>query len=520
MTLPRPLRALVLLTGILGGPLAAQLAPVTVPKGLLRLDFGGRFDNWDRRYVDGVKGDAGADFTFTPFDGRFLATLDSAEAALHRVPGAGAASLSLGNTTSSMLVNIGTGYIGAAYGITRRLTVFGTVPIVRVRVQNRLGIDTVGATAGINPANTTFGSSAGALQTSAFLAQLQAALTTISTRLNSGAFDADPTRKALAQQILASGTPLNAALKDLLPTAAFLPVAGSPAADALSAPIIALRGSITTLAEQGVTLSDSPALPVRGPTGTEFEKFATNPAGPLQSRSFEPPVLQYIGDIEVGAAFTWLDHRATQGGLAIRSSLAGTVRLRTGQLDRPDDFFDIGTGDRQPDVQGDLVTDLAHGALGARLSARYVLQLSGRKDRRVSPPDQPFALANTLAAVEWNPGEIIEGSVEPFLRIAPTLSLSAGVRYWSKGADTYKYVRNQAPIAGTTPDVLAIGSRQNLTAVFGGLTFSHDGVRSDGTRGLPMDAWLRWETVAASTAGRVPATQSVSLMLRFYRKGP
>jgi hypothetical protein len=518
MTLPRPLRAVALLTGLLAAPVAAQLAPLTVPKGLLRLDFGGRFDNWDQRYLNGAKQDAGFDFRFTPFDGRFLAPLDSAEVALRRITGVPGASLSLGRTSSSMLVNVGTGSIGAAYGLTSRLTVFGTIPIVRVRVQNRFDIDTVGATAGFNPANPVLGSTAGASQTAGFLAELQAALSTLSTRLSGGAFDDNPARKALAQQILSSGTPLNLALRDFLPAAEFLPLAGSPAAGALTAPIESLRTSIQTLAEQGVTLSSLPALPVNGPTGTQFQDFATDPAGSLRARAFSPPVLQYIGDIEVGTAFTWLDHRPKSGGFALRSVLVGTVRLRTGQLDRPDSFFDIGTGDRQPDVQGDLVTDIARGGLGARLSARYVLQLSGRQERRLSPPDQPFPVAGTLAAVVWNPGEIMEGAVEPFLRIAPTLMLSAGVRYWSKGADTYSYVTNQAPITGTSPDVLAIGSRQNVTALYGGLTFSHDGVRSDGTRGLPMDAWLRWEMVAASSAGRVPATQSVSLMLRFYRK--
>ncbi|HEU5220265.1 MAG TPA: hypothetical protein VFU23_16505, partial [Gemmatimonadales bacterium] len=252
---------------------------------------------------------------------------------------------------------------------------------------------------------------------------------------------------------------------------------------------------------------------------TQFEDFATNADGPLHSRTFTAPLLQYIGDIEVGSAFTWLDHRPKGGRIAIRSVLVGTVRLRTGQLDRPDNFFDLGTGDRQPDVQGDLITDVARGALGLRLSGRYVLQLSGRQERRLSPPDQPFAAAATLAAVEWDPGEITEGAVEPFLRIGPTLALSAGVRYWSKAADRYTYVRNQPPIEGTSPDVLAIGSKQKATAFYGGLTFSHDGVRRDGTRGMPMDAWLRFEAVTRSTEGRVPASQVLSLMIRFYRKG-
>ncbi len=518
MTLTRSLRAVALLSGFVAVPTAAQLAPLTAPKGLLRLDFGGRFDNWDQRYRNGVKQDAGSDFTFDPFEGRFLAPLDSAQAALRRVTGVQDISLSLGRTASSMLVNVGTASIGAAYGLTSRLTIFGTVPIVRVRVQNRFDLDTLSATAGFNPADPTFGSPAGAGQTAGFLAELQSALTSISAKLGSGVFDNNPVRKALAQQILSTGTPLSTNLKAFLPTVTFLPVMGSPAAGALTAPIESLRASIETLAELGVTLVSSPALPARGPTSADFEDFATNPAGPLQARAFVPPVLQYLGDIEVGTAFTWLDHRPVRSGFAIRSVVVGTVRLRTGQLDRADNFFDIGTGDRQPDVQGDVVTDIARGRLGARLTARYVLQLSGRQERRLSSPDRPFALASTLAAVEWNPGEIIEGSFEPFMRIAPTLALSAGVRYWSKGADRYTYVRNQAPIDGTSPDVLSAGSAQNAVSLQAGLTFSHDGARRDGTRGLPMDAWLRWEMIASSSEGRVPATQSVSLMLRLYRK--
>ena len=131
MPLSRRLSTVALLSGLLAAPLSAQLAPITVPKGLLRLDFGGRFDNWDRRYNDGVKQDVASDFIFPSFDGRFLTPLDSAQAALRRVTGVQNLGLSLGKTTASMLVNVGTANIGAAYGLTSRLTVFGNVPIVR-----------------------------------------------------------------------------------------------------------------------------------------------------------------------------------------------------------------------------------------------------------------------------------------------------------------------------------------------------------------------------------------------------
>jgi hypothetical protein len=494
-------------------PLAAQLPPITVPKGLLRLDFGGRFDNWDQRYLNGVKQDAASDFNRDPVDGLWLPSLGQAEGKLRAVTGVNALSLSLGRSTSTMLVSVGTGSIGVAYGVTRRLTLFGTVPIVRVRVQPTLQLDSTGATAGFNPANPLFGTRAGAAQTGVFRSQLAAALTTLGQRLSAGAYDSDPARKAMAQAILATGNDLD----ELLANANFLPLTGTPAAAALTSSIETLRTgliSTDTTIRQVVGL---PALPGARIGTPEFDDFVTNSAGPIAAQPLTTPVHSYLGDIEVGAAYAWLDHRpAAGGGLAVRSVLQGLVRLPTGKLDLPDTFFDLSTGDRQLDVQGDLVTDLVFGKLGARLTGRYVLQVPGRQDRRVAPLDQPIALAASLAGVQRDPGEIVEGSFEPFVRIGPTLSLVAGVRYWSKQADTYTYAPNQAPIENVDISVLGQDSKENGTALSAGLSFVHSGVRRDGSAGLPMDAALRWEMISGSTLGRVPAKQTVSMVLRLY----
>jgi hypothetical protein len=508
----RPLRALVLIFVAAAVPLAAQLPPITVPKGLLRLEFGGRFDNWDRRYFNGVKQDAASDFSRDPVDGLWLPGLGDAEARLRQVTGI-AFSLSLGQSTSSMLVNVGTGSIGAAYGVTRRLTLFGTVPIVRVRVQEIFRLDSTGATAGFNPADPVFGTTAGAAQTGLFLNQLASALSVLSQRLSAGAYDSDPARKAMAQAILATGNELD----QLFANAGFLPLSGTGAATALTSSIEALRTGLVSTDTTITQIVGLPALPTARIGTQGFEDFVTDSAGPIAAQPFASPVLSYLGDIELGAAYAWLDHRpAAGGGLAVRSVLQGLVRLRTGKLDRPDAFFDLSTGDEQPDVQGDLVTDLVFGKLGARITGRYVLQLPGRLQRRGAAPDQPIALASTLASVERDPGEIVEGSFQPFVRIGPTLSLMAGVRSWSKQGDKYSYVTGQAPIEGVDISVLARDSKENGTALSAGLSFVHTGVRRDGTAGMPMDAALRWEMITRSTLGRVPAKQSVSMVLRFY----
>lgn len=497
-------------------PLLAQLAPLIAPKGVLRIDIGGRFENWDKRYFNGTKQEAAGDFIVDPADGHWLPGLALTEAEIKRITGAQAISLSLGKTSASMLVNLGTASFGAAFGITRRLTIFGTVPLVRVRVQQKFSVDSASATAGFNPGGPFFGNIEAAALNDQFLGLFHAALVNITNAIQSGQYDSDPAKKVLAQATLARGTALQADLQAFFGTSHFIPLAGTPAAGAILGSIDSIRTRYTSdLGLVGFTAV--PFFPAAGIPGGGLEDYATKPGAGVEAQPFTPPVMTYIGDIEVGAAYAWLDRRPDRGGVGFRSVLQGTVRLRTGKLDRPDSFFDVGTGERQPDLQGDLVTDLIGGRIGARFTARYVLQLPGRQQRRLTPPDQAFALANTLAAVERDPGEIVEAAFEPYLRMAPSFALTAGIRHWSKAEDKFKYTADQGPIEGTSPDVLAQGTKENGTVFSAGLSFAQNGVRArDGKAVLPMDASLRFEQVVGSRLGRVPVRQSVSFVLRLY----
>src|SRR5437867_1171735 len=275
MSLTRSPRAaaLLLLLAAAAPPAAAQLPPLTVPRGLLRLDIGGRFDNWDQRYLDGIRQEAAADFNRDPADGHWLPGLASVEEQLRRVTGVQAIALSLGKTTASTLVNVGTYSIGAAYGLTSRLTVFGTVPIVRVRVRVNFKLDSTNASAGFNPANPVFGTGAGAAQTGAFITQLQNALTALNARLQAGFYDSVPALKAVAQTTLTRGTALRDGITPLLNTASFLPLSGSAAATALTRSIDSLRSRLgTDLGISGFT--EVPALPTSRMSSADFEGYA------------------------------------------------------------------------------------------------------------------------------------------------------------------------------------------------------------------------------------------------------
>lgn len=509
--------ALVLLGLALGRPAAAQLLPLTVPKGKLRVDPFGRFESWDRRWRGGTREDAATDFIRSPLDPSFVPDLGPAEARLGRITGLSDASLSLGRSTAAQLVNRGTLGMGGALGVSRWLTLFVTVPLVRVKVRSRFDLDTLGATAGLNAAHPVFGNPAAA---AAFFGEMATALAGLESRIASGAFDQDPALKSLAQATAARGRMLEAELQALLTQAETAsPFAPRAESDVGLAVIQAIRDLQTTLGGLGVSgFARLPPLPTGPLTAAQFADYVTNPAGPIAARPFgEAPEIQYVGDVELGAAISLVDRFPKEAfGTGLRAALEATVRLPTAQLDQPDRFFDVGTGDRQPDLAVTLVTDLAAGRLGVRLTGGFDLQLAGGLDRRVTPPDRPLAPASALAAVRRDPGDVWRVSARPFLRLAPYLSVFGAVEYWRRGTDAFRYAAGQAPIEGVDIAVLASGSEADALLLSGGVSFSHSGVGRGGPGGLPLDANLRYQRIARSKTGSLPDVHDVRLDFRFY----
>lgn len=500
-------------------PASAQLPPLVVPGSRLRVDLFGRFEDWSKRFRHGDKEEAAADFIRASADASWLPLLTDTEATLGRITGTPATGLSLGSSRATLLASAGTGGVGVAYGLTSRLTLFGSVPFVRVRVQQTLGIDSASSTLGLNPAHPLFGTDAGRTLAIRFLNELSTTLTTLGNQIQSGVYDADPALKALAQTTLARGTVMRADLDLLFGESSsgtpFLPVSGSAAAAALTATLDQLRTTLTTtLAVPG--FAAAAPLPSQRVSAGEFLSVLNAGGGPFALRPLPGATITQLGDAEVGAVFQWLD-RAPPRGLRIRSALRGTVRLPTGYLARSDELVALSAGERQLDLQGDLVADLELGRLGTRLTARYVYQRSGRLERRANDPDQPIAVRTLLSDLTRDPGEIIEGMVEPFVRIGPTFALVGGARAWSKGEDRWSYAPGAAPIPGVDPAILGRDSKERALALSAGVSFVHPGLRRDGSAGLPMDAALRYEWVAAGSEGRVAARRGVSILLRLYR---
>ncbi len=500
---------------------ASQLPPLTVPKGRLRADITASFTTASERLRNGTRESLAADFVRAGLGSDFFAGLEPADSLLRQLTGLGDARIDLGASSASQLVTTGVGGVGLAYGMTDRLTVFGHLPIHRVKVRSTFGFDGANGGAGFNPADPTFGHGNGQAQTAAFFTQFDNALNAIQNQLATGGYDHDPTLRALAEQTVAAGTTLRQDLHALLLGAGtasyFLPLATSTAGAALLGKVTALQSTIAgPLMVNG--FSGLPALPATTLSAEDFDGFLTSGAGPIAG-TLATPVLNAIGDIELGAAYALADRLPASGsGRGYRLAAQGLVRLRTSRRETANRFFDVGTGERQPDVEFSVVGDGLMGRLGVRARVEYTLQLSGRAQQRIGLPGQPVAFANRLAAVTRNPGEMIALGLTPFVRLAETFALTGGAVWRRKAADQVTLLEGQEEIPGAPPALLAEESDGSWTTATVGFSFSFPSTTRNGAPRLPIDAGMMWEGVVGSSGPlRVPKASGVRLWLRLYR---
>jgi hypothetical protein len=487
----------------------AQLPPIGVPRGLVRLELDGALETFDRRFRQGHLEPYGADLSSPALGSDRIPILADVDARIGRIIGNSSYRINLGALSTDAHADVGTGFLGLSLGLTGPITIFGRIPLVRTRVQSAMRLASAGADGGPNPGGVT---------QAAFFSQFDAALTTLSNKLAAGDYDANPGQKALAQATLTDGTAVRTDLFGLLADPAtaseVIPTAPSPAGAAVDARIAALQTTLTSLNVPGFTLT--PALPAAPLTQPELDQFLTAPAGPIALRLGQSKIT-FRGDAEAGASLTLVDRwdRARRRG-GLRAAVSGLVRFPTGRRARTDRPLDIGTGDGQTDIQVDVVTDIGAGPLGARLSGTYVRQLPANILARVTRPSQPFAGPNRLTLVRWDPGDIVSIGVRPFYRLARTIALQAGVEHWLRSTDHYSYPSPADSLPNIDPNIMAEESKANATMLSVGITYSNPGGTTRGGKGLPVDASWAYERILRAGGGRVPDTHRVTARFRVY----
>ena len=483
----------------------AQLPLITVPSGALRIDLSGNFYPNDHFWDSGTTRPLGS-----TLDGSSNPMVTGLQTSLAQLLGQPVSGLSLGTVTAIAAREHGVGNIGLAYGLTRRISIFGTVPLVFVRSRVAIGVDATTARVGLNPGTTA---------DNAFFGQFDTALQHLAARIQGGDFAGDPTTLTLAQQTLSRGSAMRSGLYTLLADPAHaspvLPTATDPYGSQLLGQVSSLQSKLST--RLGVAdFTEAPVLQTIALTSDEFASLVASPTGFGLTTSNTLPQL-VLGDVEAGVAVQLVEH----GVVGAKSWSAAWLRIGgrfpTGSAADPSMLLDQGSGDKHPAVQVDGIAEFGHHHVGLRVEGNYQHQVAINSLQRITPPDEVLVPPSFLAAVHSQPGDSFAVSARPFLAFAPHLAVTGVVQYWWKGASRTGYLAGQAPIAGADPSQLDIGSAANAVVVGIGLSYVYTGAGRNGVTGLPVEAGWSLERTVASGAGIFPDALTSRVSLRIYR---
>jgi len=509
-----------LTTLILPAAAEAQLAPLGIPRGMFRFEIDGSFAYANERFNEGTKENLGANFTSPGLGSDRIPTLSAADQRIAALIGQPGYKLDLGVSAGTAQISTGTGAFTLGIGLTKGLSIFGRLPFVSSWWRQTVAIDTTTSDAGVNAADPAIGTTAGASTAEAFFSQFNISLAELQQRITSGVYNGDPAAKALAIETLASGQALSDSLGALIVDAGtaspFLPLSASSAGQALTGQVTSVQSALTGL---GVTSFSLPLpLPTSPATASDLTTYGTSFAGPIGYATLGNSKRAGIGDVEVGAVYTFIDHWNADAARGTRLAASVTVRLPTGAVAPPSDPFSVSIGAGTPAVGMGLAFDVGRGTFGARFSGAYLLQMSGDFTRRVGSPLSAMLPRSSTANVTVNPGDQLRLGIAPYFRLARALGVVGSATWLTQGDDDVQYATTADSVPGVPASLLAEGTGASRLLLSIGLTYSSSGQRADGTGGIPLDAGWRWETTVASSGGIATKWSAIIFFARLYAK--
>ncbi|NNL30950.1 MAG: hypothetical protein HKO77_08010 [Gemmatimonadetes bacterium] len=496
---------------------AQVLDHTLVPKGRLRLQASPVFESWDTRFGRAASGEAeeklGEDLTdptsLSLFPG--IASLASAIEDASGTP----LNPAIGAASGLIRQDVTRIEFGGHVGITEWLTVGAVVPWTRTRstVDVAFAPDSANANLGLNPLYSAptsvdlFLSSTGAAEA--------AAAGYASTQCSSG-----PSPTCTSAQDLASRvSSFDGAVVQAYAASSLFPLAGTAVGDALLQSAAQLDADLTAAGLPGlapVALSTSPLLDEGDLAGLAVNSAAGfGYALPLATRQS----LWSTGDVEASARIRVLDNLTPTGpgwtppGLGYRVTGSFLMRLPTGTPPAADIALDLGTGDRQLDLEGGFTATVRFGRrLGLTAGGAYGVQGSTTVTRRVAPPEQVLVPVESRTQLTWRPGSYVSGAIVPTIHIAPSITLAGEYRLFHKRRDEFELVTSSS----LDPTVLALESGVKAHVLGGGIRYDTVDAWRRGDASLPIEIHLRLLATVAGSGGQVPKATRVEAGLRLF----
>ncbi|MGH7699709.1 MAG: hypothetical protein ACREMJ_04205, partial [Gemmatimonadales bacterium] len=436
---------LLLIPGLAPG-VSGQTVPRTdLPRsGALRLTFDPLIETWGEQFFGGRRERLGAPLTGDTVGGARIPVVARLETDVRTASGVAGFVASLGTGRLAARQERRTTPITAEVGITDRLAVGLTLPLVRVYTRAHLALDTAGASVGLNPLLL---SPDNAASYGRFFLEFGGALGQLADSIAGGSYGC-PGSPACAQAtaFLAEAQGVRDALGRLVYGAGtgggapFLPHAQSDGGLGIDANLARIQQELATTYNIAAFSSDL-LLPTEPLDRAAFETALTDTVYGFGLRPFGgTPVRRryWLGDVEVGARY-----RVAAG--PVYAATAGVrLRLPTGHPDSPHDALDVATGDGQMDIEGQLVQELVLGGrLWLNLNARAGLQRPGERVRRVAPPDAFLVPRAATARLRWDPGDYVALDFAPLFRFSRWFAAGFTAGYVTRGEDRHTFATPQ-----------------------------------------------------------------------------
>src|SRR5512143_3240662 len=298
----------------------------TPRRGALRVTFDPRITTWEEVFTPGGRQPLGAAFAgdsltqWQPARARAQGTVRAATGLAGYVARLGGSLLAIRSERRVTPIEL-------EYGLTNRLSLGATIPIVRVEVRERFREKPEGSNVGALPDPSGYAT---------FFTSLNTALTQLNDSIAAGAYGC-PSSPLCARAL--NGNPDTIAM--------FLPTAGSEAGRQISAIVSGLSRALADTFNIAAFSSGTfllPEVPVPGSATATILGDRLTSLGLAPFGGSTPRHLRYFaGDAEVAAKYRLLSADAYAAAVAL------VVRLPTGHQDSPNDAFDLATGDHQTD---------------------------------------------------------------------------------------------------------------------------------------------------------------------------
>ncbi len=501
---------------------AQYLDTYTVPHGVLRFSFEPHLTQWENRFdADGALERIDVDFTSDSAGADFFPSLAPVQLAVRNIIGDSMYRTNAGAFTTVLDSDVRRFPFNFQYGLTDRITLTASIPVVTTRSLVNFTVDSANAEMGWN--QIAAGQNATATsQIAMLLGELGASATALDNVISGGGLDCPSgpqcdSARGLVDRARAARTNLigmTGVIDDFGTIAAvvppFAPLGSSTAGQALLAALTSISVDMQGFGVPGLNAT----LPLPAARLSADDVQSVFAAMELGYNSFGLEFNKYrerLGDIELGARFGLVQSPS------LRAVLSGTVRLPTALRESPDHFLDIGTGDKQTDVQMGIEAALEPGSvLSLAVAASYNLQLSDRLTRRVTSPHQPIALENTERMVSRNLGDEFRIAAFPALRFAQGFVVYGSIDYYEKFSDSFTGVTQQVGFEESSAPPLSLleesTSMRRLT-VGGGVHYRSTGRLQ---QSLPIEAGVHYLRASRGSGGFTPQTQSVNFYLRLF----